>query len=149
MLCSHKHEWCHSTVHSTITDASICNSLHACSCSQPDAAAKNSIYINKTQIFSKELAVVSTSLRKLINTITLPTYTYTYKHKPNHAMAQTINSRPLTTDAQVLSKAEHVRFVVEKATLGQIFLWVLQLSLITIITLILTHTYFIHLPLSS
>jgi len=62
-------------------------------------------------------------------------------------MAQTINSWSVTTDAQVLSQAGNVRFVVDKEALGQIFLWVPQSSLIIIITL-MTHTYFINLPMN-
>ena len=60
-----------------------CNNLYACSCNQPDAGTKDSIYIHKTQILSKERAVVSTLLRKVINIITLPIHTQT-KTQPCH-----------------------------------------------------------------
>lgn len=62
MLCCHIRGWCHSTVRSTLTDASICNNLHACSCTQPNAGTKDSIYIHKTQTLSKKRAVLYITL---------------------------------------------------------------------------------------
>ena len=55
----------------------FCNNLYACSCSQPDAGTKDSIYIHKTQTLNKERAVLSASLCKVITTIILPIHTQT------------------------------------------------------------------------
>jgi hypothetical protein len=43
-------------------------------------------------------------------------------------MAQVVSRRPLTAEARIVSGSIHVGFVVDKVTLGQVFLRVLRLS---------------------
>ena len=57
--------------------------------------------------------------------------------KSGRAMAQAVSRRPLTAEARVRSRSDHVGFVVEKVALGQVLLRVLRFSTVTFITPVL------------
>jgi hypothetical protein len=52
--------------------------------------------------------------------------------KFGHAMAQAVSRRPLTAESGFVSGSIHVRFVVDKVALGQVFLCVLRFSSVDI-----------------